>query len=208
MEGVERFPCRKGKVKRLSADYMEAVKAAMGISFGIALFPLSSMFVNFVSSYPSWLEIALFDPGAYSGMAGCLVLVLLLSPWAACLGQLADRSLEQASGAYPVDTAGFSPWFLGPRGLGYWHPCLWTDGTLKPYTSAGFGVAVAVGYLPAPELALQGAIWECLRSVVMPGWKGVEHLYRSQALFRRCSVPSFGERSWQYRLIGLAIKGR
>ena len=57
-------------------------------------------------------------------------------PWAACLGQLADRSLEQALGAYPVDCSGFwTPPDIGDSEdmvieIGA-HPCLWTDGSLE-----------------------------------------------------------------------------
>ena len=55
-------------------------------------------------------------------------------PWAACLGQLADGSLEQALGAYPVDDAGFwtSPNFWDAEDLAFEmeeHPCVWTDGS-------------------------------------------------------------------------------
>ena len=86
-------------------------------------------------------------------------------PWAACLDQLADRSLERVVGAYPLDEAGFwtPPDFWGPddlaREIGE-HPCLWTDGSLEPCPTAGFAVAGAGVYFPAPELAVQGAIWE------------------------------------------------
>ena len=37
---------------------------------------------------------------------------------------------------------------------------MWTDGSLEPYISAGISVAFAGVYLLAPELAMQGAIWE------------------------------------------------
>ena len=86
------------------------------------------------------------------------------APWAASLGQLADSSLELALGAYTVDSVDF---WTPPE---YWdaedlsmengdHPCVWTDGSLEPYPQAGFSVAGAGVYLPAPELAMQGAVW-------------------------------------------------
>ena len=86
-------------------------------------------------------------------------------PCAASLGQLADRSLEEALGAYPVDDAGFWP----PRDfsdvedlateIGE-HPSAWTDvaGKFIPRERGG-SVAGAGVYLPAPEWPMQGAIW-------------------------------------------------
>ena len=62
-------------------------------------------------------------------------------PWAASLGQLADKSVELALGAYPIGD----------------HPCVWRDGSLE---SSGFSVAGAGMYFPAPELAMQSATWE------------------------------------------------
>ena len=54
-------------------------------------------------------------------------------PWAAFLGQLADRSLEQALGACPVDNADFGtpPDFWDAEDLALEiedHPCVWMDG--------------------------------------------------------------------------------
>ena len=40
------------------------------------------------------------------------------------------------------------------------HPCVWTDGSLESYPAGGFSVAGGGVYLPAPELAVQGATWE------------------------------------------------
>ena len=62
-------------------------------------------------------------------------------PWAACLGQLSDRSL----GSYPVDDAGF--WTL----VDHWdaedlateigeHPCVWTDGSREVCPTGSFEV--------------------------------------------------------------------
>ena len=63
-------------------------------------------------------------------------------PWAASLGQLADRSLEQVLGAYPADDSGF--WTLPD----IWdaedlameigdHPCVRTDDSRKDYATSG-----------------------------------------------------------------------
>ena len=79
------------------------------------------------------------------------------------------------------------------------HLCVWTDGSLEPYPSAGLSVAGAGVYLPAPE---QGAIWERLTNVVMLGWIGVVLLCRSLVLFRRFSDQSFVALSWPCRLSG------
>ena len=50
-----------------------------GHLFWDCTFPPSSMFGDSPSSCPSWLGIEVSDPGAYVGMAGCLVSVLLVS---------------------------------------------------------------------------------------------------------------------------------
>ena len=81
------------------------------------------------------------------------------------LGQLADRSLELALGPYPVDSANFwtPPEFWDVEDLATEvgdHRCVWTDGSREAYPIAGFLVAGAGVYLPAPELAMQGATWE------------------------------------------------
>ena len=76
-------------------------------------------------------------------------------PWAASLGQLADRSLEQALGAHPADDAGF---WTPPMEIGE-HPCVWLDGSLEVYPTVFFFSVFGAGVcLPAPEWALQGAI--------------------------------------------------
>ena len=57
-------------------------------------------------------------------------------PWAASLGQLAARSLEQRLGAYPADDSGlWTPLTFGL--LRIWllrnYPCVWTDGSREDY---------------------------------------------------------------------------
>ena len=39
------------------------------------------------------------------------------------------------------------------------HPCVWTDGGREDYPTGGFEFAGARVYLPAPELAMEGALW-------------------------------------------------
>ena len=39
------------------------------------------------------------------------------------------------------------------------HLSVWTDGIMDPYPLAGVSVAGAGAYLPARELAMQGATW-------------------------------------------------
>ena len=39
------------------------------------------------------------------------------------------------------------------------YPCVWTGGSLESFSPAGISVACAGVYLPAPELAMQGAGW-------------------------------------------------
>ena len=83
----------------------------------------------------------------------------------ASLGQLADRSLEQALSDEPVDDADF--WDAEDLATETGdHPCVWTDGCLESYPTAGFAVAGAGVYLPAPELAMQGAPWDAWLGVV------------------------------------------
>ena len=87
------------------------------------------------------------------------------APSADSLGQLAFRSLETVLGSYPVDSSDF------------WTPpdiwdaedvatqigdyfCVWTDGSLEPYPTAGSAVAGAGVYLPAHEFAMLVPTWE------------------------------------------------
>ena len=39
------------------------------------------------------------------------------------------------------------------------YPYVWTCGSLESFSLAGFSVAGAGVYLPAPELAMQGTVW-------------------------------------------------
>ena len=39
------------------------------------------------------------------------------------------------------------------------HPCLWTDGSWEVFPTGEFSVAGAGLQLPAPELAMDGAVW-------------------------------------------------
>ena len=86
-----------------------------------------------------------------------------MTHWAASLGQLADKSLELALGAYPVDIVDF--WtpsdFWDSEDLAIEigeRPCVWTDGCLESCPTARFSVAGAGVYLTTLELAMQGAI--------------------------------------------------
>ena len=124
------------------------------------------------------------------GMVGCPVSVLLVSvPWAASLGQLADRSLEQVLVAYPVD---YSDLWAAPD---FWEGCR-TGG----FESAGAGV-----YLLAPDLVMHGAVWEeeegyddvrldrCRASMPVPG------------LLQTAQRAEFWVRFWLQRSSGRGI---
>ena len=88
----------------------------MGTFLETAPLSLSSMSENSRSVCPSWLGIVASGPGVYFGMAGCLVLVLLVS---ATLGQqllqmplISEGSpCKQHQGKFP------SP---SQRGCGWW----------------------------------------------------------------------------------------
>ena len=81
---------------------------------------------------------------------------------------MADRSLEQVLGACPVDDSCFwtPPDFWDAEDLATEigeNPCVWTDGGQEAYPTGGEGrsdVAGAGVRLLAPELAMQGAVWE------------------------------------------------
>ena len=78
------------------------------------------------------------------------------APWASSVGQLACCDLERRLGAHPVDAAAF------------WTP-LWRCLMLLIFgrmvvgrtslSLVGFEVAGAGVYVPAPELAFEGAVW-------------------------------------------------
>ena len=93
-----------------------------------------------------------------------LSIVGMRDPWAACLGQLPHRSLEQVLGAYPADASDSGPHRISGM-LMIWlrvledHPSLWTDGSWEDYPVGGFEVAGAGVFLPAPEEAMRGAVW-------------------------------------------------
>ena len=84
------------------------------------------------------------------------------------------------------------------------HLCVWTDGSLEPYPSAGTSVAGAGVYLSAPE---QGAIWQRLTNMVMLRWIRVVLLCRSLVLFRRFSDQSFGALSWPCSFLAVSLPG-
>ena len=86
-------------------------------------------------------------------------------PWAASLGQLAGRSLEQRLGACPADDSEFwtPPDFWDADDLAHGmedHPCVWSDGSREGYPAGGFEVAGAGVYLLAPEEAFRDAFRE------------------------------------------------
>ena len=83
------------------------------------------------------------------------------APHGASLGQLADRTLEHVSRAYPADDSGFwtPPDFWDLAFELEERPCVWTDGSRTDYPTGGFEVAGGGLYLPALELAMEGAIW-------------------------------------------------
>ena len=73
---------------------------------------------------------------------------------------------------------------------------MWTDGSLEPYPTAGFAVAGVGVFLPAPELAMEGAIWEVVEEYGDAG---------PLEIFRRFSVRSFlgndrgtGQAIWEW----------
>ena len=81
-----------------------------------------------------------------------------VTPWAASLGQwfwvltrLTVRLWSAADFFWDADELA--------TGIGE-HPCVWTDGSREAYCTGSFEVAGVGVYLPAPELAIQGAVWE------------------------------------------------
>ena len=99
-------------------------------------------------------------------MVGCLGLVSLVSVllgltrWVNLLIGLSSRLGE----VIPIALAsGLPPDFGDAEDLASWtgdYPGVWTDGSMESYPSAGESVAGAGVYLPVPELAVQGAVWE------------------------------------------------
>ena len=120
--------------------------------------------LSFSLSCPWIVEIG---PDVCCGMAGCLVLVVLVigDSWAASFGQLACCELERCLGAYPVDGSDFwTPpvnWDADDLLLEITDaPNIWTDGSWDDFSYVGgFEVAGAGVYLLAPELAFESAVW-------------------------------------------------
>ena len=85
-------------------------------------------------------------------------------------------------------------------------PSVWTDGSREDDPVGGFEVAGAGVYLPAPEEAMRGDIWELRKNVAILSWSAVV-LYLCQFLvhFRLFSALSSGVRFWRYRPYGLVI---
>ena len=85
--------------------------------------------------------------------------------WATSSGNLACCELECRLGAYPVDASAFwTPpdyWDADVVALEMSHtPNIWTDGCREDlFLIGGFEVAGAGVYVPAPELACEGAVW-------------------------------------------------
>ena len=129
------------------------------IYFGNIRFSLWCMLGSFLSLPLSCPWIAVSGPVVFYGMAGWLVLVALVI---GILGLLLFGCL----GAYPVDASAF--WTLPD----YWGaddlapempdaPNIWTDGSGEDFAlMGGFEVAGAGVYLPAHDLAFDGAGWE------------------------------------------------
>ena len=117
-------------------------------------------------------------------------------PWALSFGELASLHLERCLGAYPAD---FSSSWTPPD---YWdvddialemsdHPNIWTDGSREDYSSIGdFEVAGAV-YLPASEVAFEGAVWGVAQEYGMLAWRVAVLLCLSLGRHRLFSVKSF-----------------
>ena len=123
------------------------------------------MFGNFLNLLPSCVETAASGLVVFYGMAGCLGLAMRESDcWAASLGQLAERRLESALGAYPADHAGYwvTPDFWDAEDLALEmveHPNIWTDGSRADYPIGGFEVAGSGVFFRAPEATMLGSVW-------------------------------------------------
>ena len=144
-----------------------ATKMEMVICFGSVPFHLYCMLVSSLSLLLLCLRIVVDGLVAYSGMAGLLVLVVVMRGvlWAASFGQLACLELERRLGACPVDSSGhWTPpchWDADDIALEMLdHPNIWTDGSRDDLSSVG-GVEVAGAgfYLPAAEVAFESAVW-------------------------------------------------
>ena len=86
-------------------------------------------------------------------------------PWAASFGLLACCELKRRLGAYPVDASAlWTPpdcWDAEDIALEMSDtPNIWTDGSREDFSSiGGFEVVGAGVYVPASELAFEGAVW-------------------------------------------------
>ena len=152
--------------KMLHVDFVGR-RMVMDIYFGNVLFPPFNMCVICLSFHSLWLWIVVSGRGAYSGMAGYLVLMVWLVPShvLSLLVIWASFHLERCLGAYPVD---FGNAWTTPD---YWdaadialemldHPNVWTDGSREDFSSlGGFEVAGAGVYLPASEIAFDNSVW-------------------------------------------------
>ena len=105
-------------------------------------------------------------PHFFCGMVGCLVFVFMErgTPWAASFGQLASWELERCLGALLADDSNFwtAPDFWDADDLALEMtdaPNIWSDGSWEDYPVGGFEVVGAGVYLPAPALAMDGAVW-------------------------------------------------
>ena len=138
----------------------------MGICFANVPFPPCCMSGNFQSFFRSmsldrsgWPRCLLWH-----GWLPGLSLYGERDPWAASFGQLACSALECCLGAYLADNSSFwTPpdfWDVDDIALEMTDaPFIWTNGSGEPHPVGGFQVAGAGVYLPAPELAVEGAVW-------------------------------------------------
>ena len=112
-------------------------------------------------------------------------------PWAPSFGQLACGALECCLGAYQADSSSLwmPPVFWDADDIAlemFGAPNTWTDGSREDYPVGGFEVAGAGVYLPAPELAMDGAVW-CVAEEYGDAW-----LERCRA-FYACAFFFFSE---------------
>ena len=152
-----------------------ARKMEMDICFGSAPSPLLLLLhvrepPEFVSLLCPW--IVAIGLVVFYGMAGCLVLVVLVREILGKLlffwgGQLDCCELERCLGNYPVGDSAFwtPPDYCDADDIALEMsnaPNIWTDGSREDFSSiGGFEVAGAGVYVLAPELAFEGAVLEC-----------------------------------------------
>ena len=210
--GTDSFLVRPGR-KMFLVDFVGR-EMVMDIYFGSVPFTPFNMFVTSLNFLFLCLWIVVSGLGAYSGMVGCLVLMvcLVINPGLLSLSELASFHLESCLGAYPIDFAAAwtPPDYCDAEDIALEipeHPNIWTDGSRKDFSSiGGFEVAGAGVYLPASEIAFDNSVWGTVEEhTAMLSLSVAVLFFLSLGFCRLFSVLNFGVLLLLYRLTGLVI---